>query len=67
MTLLNARNFCAAKKHLKANSIQYVPHPPETKGMAQAILLAEPFIHRDEKNHINLRGRYYRERYKERS
>ena len=37
------------EKHLKANSIQYVPHPPETKGMAQAILLAEPFIHRDEK------------------
>lgn len=37
------------EKHLGANSIQYVPHPPETKGMAHAILLAEPFIRDDEK------------------
>ena len=36
-------------KHFGANSIQYISHPPESKGMAQAIKLAEPFIHKDEK------------------
>ena len=36
-------------KHLGINNIQYVPHPLESKGMAHAIQLAEPFIREDEK------------------
>ena len=37
------------RKHFGINSIQYVLHPPESKGMAQAIKLAEPFINKNEK------------------
>lgn len=36
-------------KHFGIKRLQYVLHPAETKGMAQAIELVEPFIQKDEK------------------
>lgn len=37
------------EKNFGVNSIQYIPHPSESKGMAQAIGLAKPFINENEK------------------